>query len=461
MIVEPRDGNVGKNRLWFEQALLPGGWASDVLMTVLDGLILDVAADVARPADEPAHGAAVPGLGNLHSHAFQRGMAGLAEVGGPVGDTFWTWRETMYRFVGRMGPDEVEAVAALAYVEMIEGGFTRVGEFHYLHHDLGGRAYDNPAEMAERIAAAAAISGIGLTLLPVFYAHSGFGGLPPAASQKRFVHDLDSFARLLEASRTAIAPIEDGVLGVAPHSLRAVTAEELATLIELAGGGPIHIHIAEQRKEVDDCLAWSGQRPLEWLLSRAPVGANWCLVHATHATARELRQVVRRQAVAGLCPITEANLGDGIFPAKVFRDFGGAFGVGSDSNVLIDPAEELRTLEYAQRMTRRARNVLSGGAGRSTGGDLFRAALAGGAQVLGVPAGFVAGAAADIVAFDTGQPGLAARRGDALLDSWMFGGARAVDAVWRRGRKLVSGGRHHARAGVEARYRQALTRLLA
>jgi formiminoglutamate deiminase len=360
-----------------------------------------------------------------------------------------------------MGPEDVEAIAALAYAEMLETGFTRVGEFHYLHHDRDGRPYADPAEMAARIAAAADASGIGLTLLPVFYAHAGFGGLEPHAGQARFVHGLDGFARLLEASRAAVSGLEDARVGVAPHSLRAVTANELTALVAMAGEGPIHIHIAEQVKEVEDCLVWCGQRPVDWLVARYGVDARWCLVHATHMTPGEIGRLARSGAVAGLCPITEANLGDGLFQAETFLEQGGRFGVGSDSNVLIDAAEELRTLEYGQRLTRRGRNLLAGAPGRSTGGDLFRGALAGGAQALGVEAGLAVGAPADIVSLDLSHPSLAGRSGDALLDSWIFGARGAVDGVWRRGRQVVSGGRHHARAGIEARYRNALVRLLA
>lgn len=448
-------------RLWFEHALLPGGWVRDVRIAIADGRIASMEVGVVREAADAAHGAALPGVSNLHSHAFQRGMAGLAETRGPVGDSFWTWREIMYRFVGRMSPDDVEAIAALAYVEMLETGFTRVGEFHYLHHDPEGRPYADPAEMAARIAAAAAATGIGLTLLPVFYAHAGFGGLAPTEGQRRFLHGLDGFARLLDGARSAISGLDDAVLGLAPHSLRAATPEELTGLVGLAGSGPIHIHIAEQVKEVEDCLAWSGRRPVEWLFAQTEVDARWCLVHATHVTPDELARIAASGAVAGLCPITEANLGDGLFPAQAFLDQNGRFGVGSDSNVLIDPAEELRTLEYGQRLAQRGRNLLARAPGRSTGGDLYRGALAGGAQALGVEAGLSVGASADIVGLDLSQPSLAGRGGDALLDSWIFGGRGMVGSVWRRGREVVSNGRHHARAAIAARYRDTLTRLLA
>jgi formiminoglutamate deiminase len=462
----PSASLAGPQTLWFEQALLADGWARDVRLTLSDGMIVRVDTDVARQSGETAHGPCIPGLPNLHSHAFQRGMAGLAEVRGPAqsggSDSFWTWREVMYRFVDRLDPEALQAIAALAYVEMLETGFTRVGEFHYLHHDKDGGAFADPAEMAARIAAAADETGIGLTLLPVFYAHAGFGGAAPGAGQRRFIHDVDGYGRLIEASRSAVAGLPGAVVGIAPHSLRAVTGEELTAIIPLAQGGPIHIHIAEQMKEVDDCLAATGQRPVRWLMNHAEVDKRWCLVHATHINAMETERLARSGAVAGLAPITEANLGDGVFPAADFLAAGGAFGIGSDSNVLIDAAEELRTLEYAQRLTRRARNVLAGGADRSTGGDLYRAALAGGTQALGAPSGGLKrGRPADFVTLDRAHPALMARDGDTLLDSWVFAGRHGgVDGVWRHGRQVVSGGRHHGREAIVARYETALRSVL-
>ncbi|MDO9430095.1 MAG: formimidoylglutamate deiminase [Phenylobacterium sp.] len=449
--------------IWFDSALLASGWARQVRVSVRDGQIAAIETQAPRQPGESAYGPALPGLPNLHSHAFQRGMAGLAEVRGPSADSFWTWREVMYRFLERLGPEEVEAVAALAYAEMLESGFTRVGEFHYLHHDQGGRAYANPAEMAVRIAAAADTAGLGLTLLPVFYAHSGFGGAEPTPAQARFINDIDSFAQVLEVSRKALAPLPGAVLGLAPHSLRAATPTDLEALVTLAGDGPIHIHIAEQTKEVLDCEVWSGQRPVDWLLDHAPVDPRWCLVHATHVTPRETQRMAASGAVVGLCPITEANLGDGLFPAPDYLNAGGRFGIGSDSNVLIDAAEELRLLEYGQRLARRTRNVMATEAGRSTGGDLYRAALAGGAQALGADSGGLrVGAPADIVSLDAAHPALIGRGCDAILDSFVFAARRdVIDGVWRAGRKVVSNGRHHRRYEITARYRQALEKVLA
>ncbi|MGZ9101079.1 MAG: formimidoylglutamate deiminase, partial [Brevundimonas sp.] len=311
-----------------------------------------------------------------------------------------------------------------------------------------------------RIAAAAAGTGIGLTLLPVFYAHAGFGGQAPAEGQRRFINDVDRFSRLMEQSRRIAAALPDAVVGVAPHSLRAVTPEELAAVVPMAGDGPVHIHAAEQVKEVQDCLDWSGARPVQWLLDNTGLDRRWCLIHATHLTPDETARMAASGAVAGLCPVTEANLGDGVFPAVEFLGAGGAFGVGTDSNVLIDAAGELRALEYSQRLTRRGRAVLAD-AGASTGGTLYRRALAGGARATGGTTGIAVGEAADLVALETDDPAYAGRRDDALLDSLVFAGPkRAIRTVWRRGRVVVENGRHVDRAAIEARYRTALAAVL-
>ncbi|MBR0714708.1 formimidoylglutamate deiminase [Bradyrhizobium liaoningense] len=450
-------------RLHFTSALLPSGWADDVRLEVADGTIAAVTVGVAPEHGDERHALAVPGIASLHSHAFQRGMAGLSETRGDSADTFWTWRETMYRFALAMTPDDVESVATLLYVEMLEQGFTRVGEFHYLHHDHDGRLYADIAEMATRIARAAASSGIGLTLLPSFYAHGSFGGAAPHAGQRRFICSVDQFAKLMAASRKAIGTLRGANIGIAPHSLRAVTPDELAAIIPLADGGPVHIHAAEQTQEVEDCLAWSGQPPVEWLLDHAPVDRRWCLIHATHTTPSEITAFAEAGAVAGLCPITEASLGDGIFPTREFVAAGGRFGVGTDSNVLVGVADELRQLEYGQRLKHRERNVLSGGPGVSTGRALLDGALAGGAQALAQPVvGLAVGARADVVTLDANHPSLAGRRGDAVLDGWIFGThAGAIDCVWAGGEKLVEGGQHRLRGEAREKFATTVRRLVA
>lgn len=446
--------------LWFERALLPGGWARAVGIAIRDGRIASVAAGADPAAADERHAAAIPGLCNVHSHGFQRGMAGLSERRGRPDDDFWSWREVMYRFLDRLTPDDIAAITAQAYAEMLETGYTRVGEFHYLHNDADGRRYADPAETAGAIVEAAWDAGIALTLLPVFYAHGDFGGAAPAHGQRRFISDIDGFARLFEASRAKLPA--DAAIGVAPHSLRAATPDELAAILPLAGDGPIHIHAAEQVREVETCIAWSGARPVEWLLDNAGVDPRWCLIHATHLSEGECDRLAASGAIAGLCPVTEANLGDGVFPAVRYTAAGGRLATGTDSNVLIDAAAELRALEYSQRLAHRGRALLADADCPSVGESLFTRALAGGGQALGCPGGLAVGAPADIVSFDMRHPALAAADETTLLDRWIFAGrAGLIDAVWRGGVRRVSGGRHVAAEAIAARYRQTLTRLLA
>jgi formiminoglutamate deiminase len=403
-------------------------------------------------------GIGVPAIGNLHSHAFQRAMAGLTEIGGHEGDSFWSWRDLMYRFVGAIGPDAMEAIAARAYMDMLEAGFCRVGEFHYLHHDPEGGAYADPGEMAARLAAAAAGTGIGLTLLPVFYAHGGFGGQRAGAAQRRFLHSPDSFARLTAASRAALAGLPDAVVGIAPHSLRAVKPDELAEILPLAEDGPVHIHIAEQMREVEDCLAWSGARPVRWLLDHAPVDRRWCLVHATHVDAGELADMARSGAVAGLCPITEANLGDGIFPARAFVD-AGTFGVGSIPTSASIWARNCGCWNMASASSR----------GRATcwASRVFRLdGACGSARSQAVPRRWACPAALrsarrPISSCCATMAILLARSGDAMLDTFVFaGGRRDIADVWRAGDRVVIDGRHRDHAVIEARYRRVVKGLL-
>jgi formimidoylglutamate deiminase len=449
--------------LWFASALLDAAWAENVRIGIEGGRIVRIESGVAAAPSDEQHRVALPGIPNVHSHAFQRALAGLTESAGPGADSFWTWRNLMYRFVAHLTPEDLQAISAFAFAEMLEAGFTRVGEFHYLHHDPDGRAYADLGELAAQVAAAAQEAGIGLTLLPVFYAHSNFGGIAPHQSQRRFTNNIEQFAKLLDASRRAVAPLEAARIGVAPHSLRAVAPQELAALVAIAPSDPLHLHIAEQVKEVADCIAWCGSRPVDWLLNHASVDERWCLVHATHVNLEEAHRLAACGAVAGLCPITEANLGDGIFPAAEFLSAGGCYAIGTDSNVLISAAEELRTLEYAQRLTHRRRNVLARGVEHSTGRRLIDGAIAGGARALGVDqSGLAVGAAADIVSLDTAHDAMDCRREDQLLDSWVFAArASVIDCVWRHGHKVVSGGRHIRRDAIATRYRRALARLLA
>ncbi len=446
--------------LFAEQVLTSDGWLNNVLLTIEGARFRSINADTKPTPNSERHAILIPAISNLHSHAFQRAMAGRTERRGAVSDSFWTWRDEMYRFALSMSPDDVEAVATLLYVEMLEAGFCRVGEFHYLHHAPDGSPYDNLAEMAERIAAASATSGIGLTLLPVFYAHSSFGGAAPHPEQHRFINGLDQFEKLLSQSAHTLNQLSHANIGVAPHSLRAVTPNELVALVTLAGEQPFHIHIAEQIKEVEDCIAWSGARPVEWLLSHANVQTNWCLIHATHMTNEESLGVAKSGAIAGLCPLTESNLGDGIFDGARFANHGGRYGAGSDSNVQIGVADELRQLEYSQRLGFKSRNVMAKTNG-STGRALYDAALTGGHQAMGVSeGGIAAGRQADFLSLDRNQSALFEMTGDQILDAWIFSGQRCIDCVWVAGKKLVANGRHHLRDEATKRYKAAMKKLI-
>lgn len=447
-----------KNIIHTQQALLEGGWAHDVRLSIEAGKISAIETGVAAESGDERHTVIVTGMPNLHSHAFQYGMAGLAEKRGPSADSFWSWRDVMYRFALTMTPEQAEAVALRLYVDMLENGFTRVGEFHYLHHDRDGSAYADVAEMGKRIASAANTSGIGLTLLPVFYAHSTFGGAAPNEGQRRFINDLDQYARLVEGCQSALSSIDGAVLGVAPHSLRAVTPDELKIVTQILPQTPVHIHVAEQVKEVEDCINWSGKRPVEWLLDNVELSERWCLIHATHMSDDETKRMAKAGAIAGLCPITEANLGDGTFNASVFTNAGGKFGVGSDSNVLIGLGDELRQLEYSQRLLHRARNVMAIAEG-STGRALFNGALEGGNIAMGVTGQCLkTGASADFVALDINR--LPHAKGDMVLDGMIFANRAKPAHVWVRGIKQVENGRHHLHEQAEAGFREVLRELL-
>lgn len=441
-----------------EQALLEHGWARNVRIGIANGQIASVETEQDAQADDERHQVVVSGMPNLHSHAFQYGMAGLTEKRGPSADSFWSWRELMYKFALTMSPEQVEAVTLRLYVDMLEAGFTRVGEFHYLHHDRDGTPYGNISEMSDRIAAAAQQSGIGLTLLPVFYAHSTFGGAAPNEGQRRFINDLDGFSHLIAGCQKTLSKMDGAILGVAPHSLRAVTQDELADVARLLPDAPVHIHIAEQVKEVDDCIAWSGQRPVEWLLDHEDLSARWCLIHATHMTDMETARMAQTGAIAGLCPITEADLGDGTFNATIFAENGGRFGVGSDSNVLIGIADELRQLEYSQRLSHNARNVLAHPEG-STGRYLFDEAIMGGNIALGCKNDCIKqGASADFVSLDVSR--MPHAEGDSILDGWIFAGRGHPKDVWVRGVKQVEGGYHRLRDEAERAFQRVIGELI-
>ncbi|MDF4004254.1 formimidoylglutamate deiminase [Luteibacter sp. PPL552] len=405
----------------------------------------------------------LPGMPNLHSHAFQRAMAGLAERRGPGEDSFWTWRETMYAFAEAIDPDDLKAIATQLYVEMLKAGYTQVCEFHYLHHGPRGVPYADPAAMSLALVEAAKDAGIGLTLLPVLYMTGGFDGRPLSERQRRFGHDVGQYVALLER----LVPMQHDMLrvGIALHSLRAVPEDAMRSLLAtgVATTLPIHIHIAEQIGEVQDCLAMRGARPVEWLLDHADVDARWTLIHATHLSEHETRRLAASGAVAGLCPTTEANLGDGLFPLADFIDAGGTLGIGSDSHISVSPVEELRWLEYGQRLVTRHRNVVARRADESVGETLWRQALRGGALASGVDiAGFHAGARADLLVLDDRSPLLAARGEADALDSFLFSGnTPLVRDVMVGGRWRVRDFAHAAQDRVAKAYRGVVERLAA
>ncbi|WER45293.1 formimidoylglutamate deiminase [Cupriavidus sp. WKF15] len=448
-------------RILAPHALLPTGWARDVLLAWdADGRLTSVqtgasaAADVARAA-----GPVLPGMPNLHSHAFQRGFAGLTEYrsvtqdGDPAGaDSFWSWRTQMYRFALRLSPDTLEAIATQLYIEMLRAGYTSVCEFHYVHHDIDGKPYADAAEMSLRLLRAAERTGMGMTLLPVLYQTAGFGDKPPLAEQRRFLHDTDAMLTLLE--RLAPACRQSGArLGLAPHSLRAVPQQSLthalAGLHAMDPTAPVHIHIAEQQREVDDCIAWTGIRPVEWLLDHAEVDARWCLVHATHMDWDERRRLAHSGAVAGICPTTEANLGDGVFEAAPYLAQHGAWGIGSDSHASVSVAEELRMFEYGQRLALQQRNVLASESHMQVAVRLYLEAVAGGARAAGrAVAGLAPGQQADFVVLDGAHPALAGLDGAQALATHVFAnhGHETLAEVRTAGRCRVQHGAHPLQA---------------
>jgi formimidoylglutamate deiminase len=449
-----------------ERALLPGGWAKNVRLEVgASGVLSSASPDAPSTGAVRLKGPVLPGICDLHCHAFQRAMAGLTERRSATADSFWTWRDVMYRFAARLTPEDLEAIATQIYVELLKGGYTSVCEFHYVHHDPDGRPFANPAEMSERLARAASRTGIGLTLLPVLYQTANFGGVPSHAGQRRFVSSVDAFLELVRRLRDASAGNASVRVGIAPHSLRAVPPEALRDAIRgldaIDRTAPIHIHIAEQTKEVDDCVAWSGRRPVEWLLAGQTVSPRWCLVHATHLTDGETTALAGSGAVAGLCPTTEANLGDGFFPLPAFLGRGGAFGIGSDSNVSTAAIEELRWLEYGQRLLHRRRSIAA--SATSPGFALFQGAVAGGATASGRPiAGLAPGQRGDFLVIDAETPFLCGRGPDELVDAVVFGGnANPIRDVFVGGRQVIDQGRHAHEGAVLTAYRATAERLAA
>jgi formimidoylglutamate deiminase len=448
--------------LLFERVLLPQGICPRVAVDIDDeGTLRRITADAHTGTGAAVRGLAICGMPNVHSHAFQRGMAGAAELSGSAEDSFWGWRETMYRFVERLTPPDVAAIAAMAYVEMLESGYTSVAEFHYLHHQPDGSAYPDRTAMAAAVRDAAQLAGIRQLLLPCLYQTSGFGPRPLLDRQRRFAHGTEQFLQLFERVRAQTNRLQ--TVGIALHSLRAVPIASVRDVVAAVPTEiPVHIHISEQQREVDECLKFVGRRPIDYLLDSVALSSRWCLVHATHALPSELNAIIQTGAVVGLCPTTEANLGDGCFPLDDFVELSGRFGIGSDSQVSIDPCEELRAAEYALRLRRQRRGLVASGAQAHCGTSLYTQAAAGGARALGIRSGELnVGCVADIVVLDTDQPQFAGLPDEALLDAYVFAPRPgAVRDVMVAGQWVVRDRRHAQREPVARAYRRSVERLL-
>lgn len=449
-------------KIYANHVLVGQSWLKRCCVTSDEGRISKIEEDASAATADCSVDVLLPSLANLHSHTFQRAMAGMTEFRTAGKESFWTWRELMYKFLDHLTPEQYEAIAAMVFMEMQEAGYASVGEFHYVHHQPGGSAYAKLSELGDRIFAAANETGIGLTHLPVLYTYGGVNQEPLEGGQLRFSNDVDRYLQLFDACKTTLPELPvDAQLGIAPHSLRGTSPVDLADVLQATPQGPVHIHISEQLKEVTDVAAKLGQRPVAWLLDNVDVNDRWCLIHATHMTEEETIAMAKSGAVAGLCPITEANLGDGPFNGPTYIEHQGAFGLGSDSNVRISLTEELRTLEYSQRLRDMARNVMVVGEG-SVGQTLYAGAAQGGAQALSRDAGVIeVGKLADLVAIDRGHPSLCALGDNQLLDGLCFVAPDdVVTDTWSAGRHIVKGGRHNNRDAIVARYKTAISDLL-
>jgi formimidoylglutamate deiminase len=444
-------------------ALLAQGWSRHVNVTVADdGFITRIEQAVPPPDAERISGIVIPGMPNAHSHAFQRAMAGAAEYRVSAGDSFWTWRDAMYRLANRLDPAQLQVIATQLFIEMLKAGYTSVAEFHYLHRRTDGSAYAGSNDLWDAIRAAAVTAGIGLTLLPTLYQSSDFGSAPLKAEQRRFALETDAFVRAVDDARRAGTA---SFVGAAFHSLRAVPLaalrEATAQLRSIDPGLPLHIHVAEQSREVESCRKHSGMSPVELLLQTGLLDAHWCLVHCTHASGLELRGIAASGAVVCVSITTEANLGDGFFAAQGFLRARGRLCVGSDSQSTVSPAEELRWLEYQQRLRRRRRGVLATRKLAHVGTRLWCEAAGAGAQALGQPAGSLAvGRRADWLVLDPSHPALAGAPLEAALDHVLFAGAdRAISDVMVAGRWVVKAGEHVAEGAARGQFAQLMQAL--
>ena len=447
---------MNEHSLFCRYALLPEGWAENVsIRTNAEGVTVDVEKDSKASGSEQVHGFVLPGMPNLHSHGFQYLMAGLTGPSTAANDHFWSWRKTMYRLAGLLSPEQYEDCLAWVYLNMLRAGYTGCAEFHYLHHAPDGRPYANRAEMSLRVLAAARRVGMPLTLLPVLYCRSGFTSPDCAPEQRRFCHDLDDYLALLEACQSGLSGDNTQALGMAPHSLRAVPDHALKALFRSGlRPMPVHIHIAEQTGEVEQCVEHTGARPVEWLLEQMPVDASWCLVHATHLSNQERSRAASTGATIGLCPSTEADLGDGMFAMEPWLAMGGRFGLGSDSNARVSVAEEIRLLEYEARLVSRRRNVLAQGR-CSSAENLYGRAASGGARALGQATGSIdPGRRADLVELDMAHPLLDGLNPEQVLDAWVFAGSDdMIRSVWVAARPVIQSGRHPDEDILERRFR--------
>lgn len=453
------------HKLYAEKILIGSEWRSDVSLSIAsNGKIsgIEVGQD---PKAERLNGIVIPGMVNCHSHAFQRALAGFSEFSGSTNNSFWSWRDIMYRFVAKITPEDAYVVAKLVYIEMLKAGYTSVGEFHYLHHQANGKPYENPAEMSQQLIEAASSVGIAITYLPVLYSYSNFGEMPAKHSQTRFVHSTETYLRLVEKIQQQYSQNANFSLGIAPHSLRAVSGSQLRKVIPaiqmLNPDAPIHLHIAEQMQEVRDCQAHCGARPVDWLFDNFEVDSHWCLVHATHITELELTRVAQSGAVIGLCPTTEANLGDGIFPAQEFIDQGGRFAIGSDSHIAINVAEELRLLEYGQRLSKHQRAILTQQDCKSVGQFLYSKACQDGADAIAQNVGVIEiGKRADLVVLDAEKPSLYCKQDSFVLDAAIFASSQLpVKDVFVAGRRIVEAGFHPDEEAASKEYKKVLMRL--
>lgn len=449
------------DKLYAENILIGSEWQTEVTLTISNGII--IAINSGKEAGATAlKGTVIPGMVNCHSHAFQRAFAGFSEYRGNSQDSFWSWRDIMYKFVAKMTADDAFITAKFVYIEMLKAGYTSVGEFHYLHHQPGGGKYDDPAEMSHQIIQAANDVGISLSHLPVLYTYAGFDKKTPTQEQERFIHSTDDYIELVNQLNSRYSKQSNFKLGIAPHSLRAVSEDQLQQIVPfvrtLDSHAPIHIHIAEQLKEVNDCLAFYGARPVDWLFNHYQIDQHWCLVHATHLINTEIKEIAESGAVVGICPLTEANLGDGIFATAEFAKLGGKFAIGSDSHIGINVAEELRLLEYAQRLKHHQRAVLVDQDCQSVGQYLYTKASKSGAMSLNQNAGEITiGKRADLVVLNNDEPSLFSKKDTFILDASIFACSQMpIKDVFVAGKQVIKDGNHFLQDEVTGKYRGVL-----